>query len=105
MSGIVIDARKVFGSRRQATLTGRFETELSAFERPCSDRAGTFIDMFEAVAWARRRPHSAIWLVLKMDKDNDLHDGFYVSRLAKVLYGDARNRSRAFGRNGQIESR
>jgi hypothetical protein len=102
MSGTVIDARKVFGNRRQATLTGRFEAELSAFERPCSDRAGTFIDMFEAVAWARQCPHSAIWLVLKMN--DDLPDGFYVSRLAKVLYGDARNRFRAFGRNGRIET-
>jgi hypothetical protein len=88
VSAAIIDAREVFGTRQRATLAGRFEAELADFKHPCSDRARTFIDMFEAVAWARQHPRSAIYSVLWMD--DDLPDQVYVNRLARTLYGDRR---------------
>jgi hypothetical protein len=81
----IIDAREVFGNRQREALLQRLEAELRAFEQKCSDRPRTFIDMFEAVAWARQNPQSAIHRVLLMDER--LPDQAYVSRLAKVLYG------------------
>ena len=84
MSAVIIDAREVFGDLQRATRAERFEAELSAFERQCSDRARTFIDMFQAVAWARQHPRSAIYSILLMD--DDLPDQVYVSRLARTLY-------------------
>ena len=85
MSAVIIDAREVFGDLQRATRAEQFEAELSAFERQCSDRARTFIDMFQAVAWARQHPPSAIYSILLMD--DDLPDQVYVSRLARTLYG------------------
>ncbi len=85
MSATIIDAREVFGDLQRATRVQRFEAELAAFERRCSDRARTFIDMFQAVAWAREHPRSAIYSILMMD--DDLPDQVYVSRLARTLYG------------------
>jgi hypothetical protein len=102
MGATIIDARAAFGNRRVATIVDRFEVELAAFERPCSDRARTFVDMFEAVSWARRHPFSAIYAVLNMDDDRP--DPVYVSRLAKALYGDPRSRLRT-GRNGRTASK
>ena len=71
----------IFSGRRAPS---EFKAELAAFERQCSDRARTFIDMFEAVAWARKHPRSAIYSILSMD--DDLPDQVYVSRLARTLY-------------------
>jgi hypothetical protein len=85
MKSNVIDAREVFGDRQREALVQRLEAELTAFELKCSDRPRTFIDMFEAVAWARQNPQSAIHHVLVMEER--LPDQVYVSRLAKVLYG------------------
>lgn len=81
----IIDAREVFGDRRRDALVRRLNVELRAFEHKCSDGPRTFIDMFEAVAWARHNPRSAIHHILFMD--DRLPDPVYVSRLAKVLYG------------------
>jgi hypothetical protein len=53
-------------------------------KRQCSDRARTFVDMYEAVAWARNHPQSATYSILSMD--DDLPDQVYVSRLARTLY-------------------
>jgi hypothetical protein len=85
MKSNIIDARGVFGDRQREALVRRLEIELRAFEQKCPDRPRTFIDMFEAVAWARQNPQSAIHRVLLMDER--LPDHAYVSRLAKVLYG------------------
>jgi hypothetical protein len=85
MKSNVIDAREVFGDRQREALVQRLEAELVAFEQKCSDRPRTFIDMFEAVAWARQNPQSAIYHILVMHER--LPDQVYVSRLAKVLYG------------------
>jgi hypothetical protein len=85
MSGAIIDAREVFGDLQRATRAQRFKAELAAFERQCSDRARTFLDMHEAVTWARQRPRSAIYSILAMD--DNLPDQVYVSRLARTLYG------------------
>jgi hypothetical protein len=84
MSAAIIDAREVFGDLQRATRAQRFKTELAAFERQCSDRARTFLDMYEAVAWARKHPQSATYSILSMD--DDLPDQVYVSRLARTLY-------------------
>jgi hypothetical protein len=84
MSAAIIDAREVFGDLQRATRAQRFKAELAAFERQCSDRARTFLDMREAVAWTRKHPRSAIYSILSMD--DDLPDQVYVSRLAKILY-------------------
>ena len=84
MESNVIDARELFSSRR-ALLMRRFEAELASFERKFSDRPRAFIDMLEAVAWARQNPRSAMHHVLLMD--DHLPDQVYVSRLARVLYG------------------
>jgi hypothetical protein len=81
----IIDAREVFGDRRRDALVRRLNVELTAFEHKCSDMPRTFIDMFEAVAWARHNPRSAIHHILFMD--DRLPDPVYVSRLAKLLYG------------------
>jgi hypothetical protein len=85
MSAAIIDAREVFGDLQRATRAQRFKAELATFERQCSDRARTFLDMHEAVAWARQHPRSAINSILAMD--DDLPDQVYVSRLARTLYG------------------
>jgi hypothetical protein len=85
MSPAIIDAREVFGDLQWATRARRFKAELAAFERQCSDRARTFLDMHEAVSWARQHPRSAIYYILMMD--DDLPDQVYVCRLAKTLYG------------------
>ena len=85
MSAVIIDAREVFDDLQRATCTRRFMTELASFERQCSDRARTFLDMHGAVAWARQHPWSAIYSILAMD--DDMPDQVYVSRLAKTLYG------------------
>ena len=85
MSAAIIDAREVFGDLQRATRAQRFKAELTAFERQCSDRARTFLDMHEAVAWARLHPRSAIYSILAMD--DDMPDQVYVSRLARTLYG------------------
>ena len=85
MSAAIIDARELLGDLQRATRVQRFEAELAAFERQCPDRARTFIDMFQAVAWARQHPRSAIYSILLMD--DDLPDQVYVSRLARTLYG------------------
>jgi hypothetical protein len=85
MSAAIIDAREVFDDLQRATRAQRFKAELAAFERQCSDRARTFLDMHEAVAWARQRPRSAIYSILAMDDDTP--NQVYVSRLAKTLYG------------------
>jgi hypothetical protein len=84
MSAAIIDAREVFGDLQRATRAQRLKAELAAFKRQCSDRARTFLDMREAVAWARKHPRSAIYSILSMD--DDLPDQIYVSRLAKTLY-------------------
>jgi hypothetical protein len=85
MSAAIIDAREVFGDLQRATRAQQFKAELAAFECQCSDRARTFIDMFQAVAWARQHPRSAIYSILVMD--DDLPDQVYVLRLARTLYG------------------
>ena len=85
MSAAIIDAREVFGDLQRATRAQQFKAELAAFECQCSDRARTFIDMFQAVAWARQHPRSAIYSILVMD--DDLPDQVYVSRLARTVYG------------------
>ena len=85
MSAVIIDAREVFGDLQRPTRAERFEAELAAFERQCSDRARTFLDMYEAVAWARKHPQSTTYSILLMD--DDLPDQVYVSRLARTLYG------------------
>jgi hypothetical protein len=85
MSAAIIDARELFGDLQRTTRVQRFKAELAAFERQCSDRGRTFIDMFQAVAWARQHPRSAIYYILTMD--DDLPDQVYVSRLARKLYG------------------
>jgi hypothetical protein len=85
MSAAIIDARDVFGDLQWATRARRFKAELAAFERQCSDRARTFLDMHEAVAWARQHPRSAIYSILAMD--DDMPDQVYVLRLARTLYG------------------
>jgi hypothetical protein len=87
MSAAIIDARKVFAELQRATRLRRFETELAAFEHRCSDRARSFIDMFEAVAWARRHPQSAIYSILTMDDDQP--DQVLVLRLARTVYNRA----------------
>jgi hypothetical protein len=87
VSAAIIDARKVFAELQRATRLRRFETELAAFERRCSDRARPFIDMFEAVAWARRHPQSAIYSILTMDDDQP--DQVLVLRLARTVYNRA----------------
>jgi hypothetical protein len=84
MSAAIIDAREVFGDLQRATRAQRFKAELAAFERQCSDRARTFLDMYEAVAWARKHPQSATYSFLSMD--DDLPDQVYVARLARTLY-------------------
>ena len=85
MSAAIIDARDVFGDLQWVTRARRFKAELAAFERQCSDRARTFLDMHEAVAWARQHPQSAIYSILAMDVD--MPDQVYVSRLARILCG------------------
>jgi hypothetical protein len=87
MSAAIIDARKVFAELQRATRLQRFETELAAFEHRCSDRARFFVDMFEAVAWARENPQSAIYSILTMD--DDLPDQAFVLRLARTVYNRA----------------
>ena len=84
MSAAIIDAREVFSDLQRATRARRFKAEPAAFECQCSDRARTFLDMREAVAWARKHPRSAIYSILSMD--DDLPDQVYVSRLARTLY-------------------
>ena len=84
MSAAIIDAREVFGDLQRTTRAQRFKAELAAFERQCSDRARTFVDIYEAVAWARKHPQSATYSILSMD--DDLPDQVYVSRLARTLY-------------------
>jgi hypothetical protein len=54
------------------------------------DRARTFLDMCEAVAWARQHPRSAIYSILAMD--DDLPDQVYVSRLARTMYDRRANK-------------
>ena len=56
MSAVIIDAREVFGDLQRATRAERFEAELSAFERQCSDRARTFIDMFRSRGLGAKAP-------------------------------------------------
>jgi hypothetical protein len=85
MSAAILDAREVFDDLQRATRAQRFEAELAAFERQCSDRARTFLDMHGAVAWARQHPLSAIYSILAMDDDTP--DQVYVSRLSRTLYG------------------
>ena len=85
MSAAIIDARELFGDLQRTTRVQRFKAELATFERQCSDRARTFIDMFQAVAWARQHPRSAIYSILMMDDDQPKQ--VYVSRLARTLYG------------------
>jgi hypothetical protein len=80
----VVDARKLFGSLQLEARTRRFKTEVAALERQCSD----FVDMFEAVAWARQHPASAMHFMLAM-KD-DARDQVLVGRLARILYGRRR---------------
>jgi hypothetical protein len=87
MSAAIIDARKVFAELQRATRLRRLETELVAFERRRSDRARSFVDMFEAVAWARQHPQSAIYSILTMD--DDLPDQVFVLRLARTMYNRA----------------
>jgi hypothetical protein len=84
MSAAIIDAREVFGDLQRTTRAQRFKAELAAFERQCSDRARTFVDIYEAVAWARKHPQSATYSILSMD--DGLPDQVYVSRLARTLY-------------------
>jgi hypothetical protein len=85
MNAAIIDARELFGDLQLTTRVQRFKAELAAFERQCSDRARTFVDMHGAVAWARQHPRSAIYSILAMD--DDMPDQVYVSRLARTLYG------------------
>ena len=85
MSAAIIDAREVFGDLQRAARAQQFKAELAAFERQCSDRARTFVDMHGAVAWARQHPGSAIYSILAID--DDMPDQVYVSRLARTLYG------------------
>ena len=48
MSAVIIDAREVFGDLQRTTRAQRFKAELAAFERQCSDRARTFVDMLRS---------------------------------------------------------
>jgi len=86
MSAVIIDARDLFGDLQREARARRFKTELAAFERQYSDRARTFFDMFEAVAWTRQHPESAIYSILAMD-DEDVNDQMCIARLARTLYG------------------
>jgi hypothetical protein len=85
MRSNIIDARKVFGDRKREATLRRVESELRAFEQKCSDRTRTYVDLFAAVAWARRNSQSALHDVLFMDEN--LPDQVLVLRLAKILYG------------------
>ena len=90
MSAVIIDARDLFGDLQREARARRFKTELAAFERQYSDRARTFFDMYEAVAWARQHPESANYSILAMD-DEDVNDQVCIARLAKTLYGAPRD--------------
>jgi hypothetical protein len=85
MGAVLVDARELFGDLQRKARTLRFKAELAAFERQCSNRARTFFDMFDAVAWARQNPNSATYSMLAMD--DDAPDQVFVARLARIVYG------------------
>ena len=98
----VIDARKLFGSLQLEARTRRFKTEVAAFERQCSDRARNFVDMFEAVAWARQHPASAMHFMLAM-KD-DAPDQVLVGRLARIYTAAAERNGESPGCRSAVSS-
>ena len=85
MSAAIIDAREVFSDLQRATRAlAILRLNLPPSNASARTALGTFLDMREAVAWARKHPRSAIYSILSMD--DDLPDQVYVSRLARTLY-------------------